>query len=117
MLDICHAGAADLVRTRGTRASSDEAMKLLATGSGTAVIMATTASELSQESPQFGGGHGAFSWALIEGLKGAAAREGQVTVTGLEQYVERRVQDLTDNNQHPTTSTDKFHDYPVALAQ
>jgi outer membrane protein OmpA-like peptidoglycan-associated protein len=116
ILDICHAGAADAVRTRGLRAGSDDAMRLLATGTGAAVIMATTASELSQEGPQFGGGHGAFSWALMEGLKGAAAREGYVTVTGLEQYVERRVQDITGNNQHPTTSTDKFHDYPLAVA-
>jgi outer membrane protein OmpA-like peptidoglycan-associated protein len=117
ILDICHAGAANAIPTRGIRAGSDEAIRLLATGTGVAVLMASTGLELSQESAQFGGGHGAFSWALIEGLNGAAARGGYVTVTGLEQYVERRVQDITGNNQHPTTSTDKFHDYPVALVQ
>jgi hypothetical protein len=116
MLDICHAGA--MGATRGvTVGASDDAIRQLSTGAGIKVMTASTAKELSQESAGFGGGHGAFSWAVVEGLRGGAADGSFVTVMSLERYVALRVQTITGNHQHPTSSAEKFQDYPLAMAQ
>ena len=43
------------------------------------------------------GGHGAFAWAIIEGIKGAAAdKNGVVTMADLWRYVSDRVPHLTE---------------------
>jgi outer membrane protein OmpA-like peptidoglycan-associated protein/WD40 repeat protein len=117
ILDICHAGAVGASRTRagGAPSASDDALKLLAEGSGVKVLTASTAREESQEGAQFGGGHGAFTSALLEGIDGAAVDGHYVTVSSLERFVMQRVQQTTGNRQHPTSSSDRFQDYPLAL--
>ena len=67
------------------------------------VFAASTRTESAEERDDWG--HGAFSKALIEALTGEADgstyREGQVTVSLLDAWIEARVNTLTQNHQHP----------------
>jgi uncharacterized caspase-like protein len=66
-------------------------------------LMAARPKELSLESPEFGGGHGAFTWSVLKGLTGAADADGDgfVTAGELIDYVSTGVPKITDNKQHP----------------
>ena len=120
-LDICHSGAAG-ERTRAAIAS-DEAIKLLAQGTGVKVMTSSTGREFSLEGPDYLNGHGAFTAALLEGLNGQADKkvgdgDGYVSVLELETFVARRVPEMTRGKQHPTTAfSSKFQDYPVMRGQ
>jgi formylglycine-generating enzyme required for sulfatase activity len=58
----------------------------------TGVLMGCSPGEFSFESKSFGGGHGAFFFHVVEGLKGAAADEdGDITWDSLQSYVRKRV--------------------------
>jgi uncharacterized caspase-like protein len=66
-------------------------------------LMAARPKELSMESPEFGGGHGAFTWSVLKGLEGAADadKDGFVTAGELIDYVTKDVSTMTKNKQHP----------------
>ena len=66
-------------------------------------LMAARPTELSLEGPEFGGGHGAFTWSLIRGLEGAADQDhdGFVTAGELTDFVTADVPKSTRNKQHP----------------
>jgi uncharacterized caspase-like protein len=66
-------------------------------------LMAARPKELSLESPEFGGGHGAFTWSVLRGLDGAADadHDGFVTAGELIDFVSTDVSSLTHNKQHP----------------
>ena len=75
----------------------------LFTETGRAVITASDVNEVSNESSQWGGGHGAFTWALLEGLRGAADTDADrfVTAGELFGYVSGRVREMTGLHQNP----------------
>ncbi|MBZ5604356.1 MAG: tetratricopeptide repeat protein [Acidobacteriia bacterium] len=66
-------------------------------------LLASRPKELSLEGPQFGGGHGVFSYYVIKGLAGAADdnKDGVVDANELIQYVSNQVPQATSNKQHP----------------
>jgi uncharacterized caspase-like protein len=66
-------------------------------------LMAARPTELSLEGPEFGGGHGAFTYSLLKGLEGAADQDhdGFVTAGELIDFVTADVSKLTRNKQHP----------------
>ena len=66
-------------------------------------LMGSRPRELSTEGTQFGGGHGAFAWAVLQALGGAAANTGKQAVEagGLVDFVRTSVPDQTSNKQHP----------------
>jgi len=66
-------------------------------------LMAARPRELSLEGPEFGGGHGAFTWSVLKGLEGAADsdHDGFVTAGELIDFVSADVPGLTRNKQHP----------------
>ncbi len=66
-------------------------------------LMAARPKELSLEGPEFGGGHGAFTYSVLKGLSGAADadHDGFVTAGELIDYVTTEVPKLTSNKQHP----------------
>jgi WD40 repeat protein len=93
--DCCHAGAfAD------RSASTDQLAKPLI-DAGVVVLAAGKGSELSAESSDWG--HGAFVYALLEGLQGKAdlMKDGLITISALQAYTAARVRALTDDRQHP----------------
>ena len=55
-------------------------------------LMASRPKELSYEGPEFGGGHGAFTYSLLKGLQGEADanHDGIVNVNELIDYVRDR---------------------------
>jgi uncharacterized caspase-like protein len=66
-------------------------------------LMAARPTELSLEGPEFGGGHGAFTYSLLRGLEGAADQDhdGLVTAGELIDFVTADVPKATHNKQHP----------------
>lgn len=117
-MDICHAGALGENRRRGG-ITSEEAIKMLAKGTGVAVMASSTGRESSLESKNFSGGHGAFTAGLLKGLGGAADSEagngdGYVSLHELHSFVSRHVPKITKGQQHPTTPTmSNVRDFPI----
>ncbi len=66
--------------------------------------------EQSFESPDWGGGHGIFTYYLVRGLEGAAdeSRDGIVTADELAEYVRRNVREATGGRQNPTSDRSSF---------
>lgn len=111
LADCCHAGAfAD------RSATTDELAKPLV-DAGVVVFTASKGSELSAESKEWG--HGAFVYALLEGLQGKAdlMKDGNVTVGALQAYVTVRVKALTDDHQHPQIPVAGNFDLGLVLAR
>lgn len=83
-------------------------------------FVAFTASEMGQmprEGPQWDGGHGVFTYFLLEGLRGMADedQDGVVTLGEMMEYTRDRVRRATANAQIPTisqTTYDRF--WPMA---
>jgi protein O-mannosyl-transferase len=66
-------------------------------------LLASRPREVSLEGPEFGGGHGVFSYFVIKGLEGAADenKDGVVEADELIKYVSAQVPMATGNKQHP----------------
>ena len=66
-------------------------------------FLASKPKELSVEGPQFGGGHGVFSYYVVKGLQGAADsnHDGVVDANELIEYVSTQVARATTEKQHP----------------
>jgi WD40 repeat protein len=116
-IDACHAGA--VMGTRKPRAAPNLdrlVNELVSADAGAVVFAASRSGEASLESPVWD--NGAFTKALVEGLNGAAAHHGDggITVALLEDYIYRRVRDLTGNQQSPTSAKpNTVPNYTIAL--
>lgn len=99
MLDTCHSGALRLPSSDIKPA--DELASELSVREGVFLLAATKPGEDSKEQPELA--HGAFTYALLEGLEGAADADGDgvLSVSDLFGYVARRVPQLTQGEQHP----------------
>lgn len=117
-MDICHSGSFE--RSVSTRTNSGDVTKLLGEGTATTVLASSQGAQLSYESEEFGGGHGAFTYAILEGLSGKADREvgdenGLVSLIELISYSKRLVPRLTNKAQQPhVAEAASFSDYPLA---
>ncbi|MBL0176586.1 MAG: caspase family protein [Ignavibacteria bacterium] len=106
-LDACHGGGLGLtgVRMRGanTVLSGKLLTELLSKKNGTAFLTASRSMEQSQEGARWGGGHGVFTYRLVEGLRkaGDLNGDGRVTIDELAEYVGDAVKKDTDGRQHP----------------
>jgi hypothetical protein len=91
LLDTCNSGSFQAVKTRGIEEKTAIARLVKATGRAT--LMASSNQQADLEGYL---GHGVFTWALIEGLKGkAAGADRQITVGGLADYVGDTLPELT----------------------
>ncbi len=105
-IDACHSGklGANLLANRG-RTDLVEAIRALATEENGVVIMAaSTGKEYSYESQEWG--HGAFTLALLNGLRDGEAdlnQDGIINIREIDYFVAERVKALTKGKQHPTT--------------
>ncbi|WP_121632303.1 OmpA family protein [Tropicibacter alexandrii] len=103
LLDICHSGAA---QNEG-RVVADDAVQSLTEGTGAVVFASSSGSQKSLEDESFGGGHGAFTAALLDGLRGMADqtvgnRDGFNTLQEMIVFATSEVPKLTDGRQRPT---------------
>lgn len=109
MIDTCHSGGV------GGRRSITRLINDLANENKVVVFAASTGSETSRESPSWR--NGAFTKALIEGLRGVADYEedGKLTLSELETWVGVRVRGLTSGEQTPTLAKpNAMPDYVVS---
>lgn len=122
VLDTCAAGAAstDLLKLAEKRELSPDqirAMALLKDSTGSHILMGSAADAVSYEAGRYG--QGLLTYALLEGMKGAALEEsGRVDVSGLFNYAQKRVEALAKGIggiQRPLISSPKGETFPIGL--
>lgn len=106
--DACHSGSLGedpQIALRASRASATNRLlgEIVKARNGLALFTSAQAAEYSQESAKWGGGHGVFTYYLLQGLRGAADRnkDNFVSVLELYDYVSRQVNEATDGKQNP----------------
>jgi uncharacterized caspase-like protein len=115
--DACHAGATKI--SFGTARDIDVRNRLLLeiaqSADGLTLLTAAGSNQQSKEDVRWGGGHGVFTYHLIEGLKGPADEDGNkiITVREIFDYVDRKVKEETDGKQRP--DRDGPMDLPVSV--
>lgn len=110
LADACHAGGlgsgfdSQRKAIQVTPHVTVKLSNLTETRGGLAVITAADDKQLSQEHSKWGGGHGVFTWYLLNGLQGEAdyTRDGKVTLGELFPYISEKVRRETKNQQYPT---------------
>jgi uncharacterized caspase-like protein len=100
LADVCRAATIGSLRTDDLGAV---VQKIGETSGEMLGLMAARPRELSLESPEFGGGHGAFTYSVLKGLEGAADsdHDGYVTAGELIDFVTHEVPKETRDKQHP----------------
>ncbi len=105
-LDTCHSGqlGQDVYALRKQVDNTEAIRELSSDEYGVVILAASTGREFSLEHPQWG--HGAFTKALVEALEQGQAdysNDGLIHLREMDLYVAERVEELTNNEQHPTT--------------
>jgi uncharacterized caspase-like protein len=103
--DTCFSGNVLPAKDADTKPDVDAfANELRSAKNGVVVFTSSTGNELSLELPALG--NGAFTKAVVDGMRGAAARFDNkvISISDLESYVSHTVHDLTHGNQHPSTA-------------
>lgn len=83
---------------------------------GRTIFTGSEAGELSQESRKWGGGHGVFTYFLINGLQGEADvnDDNVVTLGEIIDFVSENVRRATKNTQHPDIAGIFDRGFPLA---
>jgi uncharacterized caspase-like protein len=100
LADVCRAATIGTLKT----AELGAVVQKLGEAQGEMLgLMAARPRELSLEGPEFGGGHGAFTYSVLKGLDGAADEnhDGFVTAGELIDFVTKDVPGRTRDKQHP----------------
>ena len=103
--DACHSGA---ITPEADRAQVNQT--LLDLHSSLFSLTASRDREQSFEGADWGGGHGVFTYYVIQGLSGAADtnHDGVVTADELAEYVHTNVRQATGGAQNPTSERGSF---------
>jgi len=104
-IDACQSGGVD--NNRMIRAMME---------SNAFVFAASQGNELSYEDAKWGGGHGVFTYSILNALRGAPAAlaEGNVSVRSMSGFVSLEVPRQTQNRQNPRVHSLLFADFPLA---
>lgn len=119
LTDACHSGGIGASGFATRAAPGTETLNainraflqdLQATQSGLAILTASEPRQLSREGEQWGGGHGVFTWHLLQGLEGLADEDGDqiVRLGELLEYVRDAVRRDTNNGQIPAFGSNAF---------
>jgi uncharacterized caspase-like protein len=114
--DTCYSG--NVLRGKGadTRPNVDRfANELRAAENGIVVFASSTGNQLSLEREEWN--NGAFTKAVVEGMRGDAARPGlpAISISDMQGYISRRVRELTDGKQSPVMAMPRtVEDYWIA---
>ncbi len=115
ILDACQSAGAfeSLMSSDGNQQKS---IAVVARSTGTHWMAASGAQQFANEFSQLG--HGAFTYVLLEALKGSAATNKMITVNGLKNYLQQEVPELmkkySGTLQYPA-SYGFGNDFPVQL--
>jgi hypothetical protein len=117
--DACHSGAMSLAYmtyvsnasdafpvSRNVDPRSNVIKRIIGSSTGLAVMTAASANQLSQEGPEWGGGHGIFTWTLMQGLKGEADLNKDRVITMNEAFIYTilKMSQETQGKQTPTAT-------------
>jgi tetratricopeptide (TPR) repeat protein len=99
-VDVCKAGTVGTIHNNTVSSNVQQLGDIQGDLLG---LLASRPREVSLEGPEFGGGHGVFSYYVIKGLEGAADanQDGVVDADELIKYVSDQVPMATANKQHP----------------
>src|SRR3984957_12761558 len=99
-VDVCKAGTIGTIHNTTVASSVQQLGDIQGDLFG---LLASRPREVSLEGPEFGGGHGVFSYFVIKGLEGAADenKDGVVEADELIKYVGDQVPMATSNKQYP----------------
>jgi tetratricopeptide (TPR) repeat protein len=99
LTDACHSGAITPEDTENLNSRFGDLTKSLFS------LTASRARERSYEVADLKGGHGVFTYYVVQGMEGAAdsSGDGVVTADELAEYVHTQVREYTDNKQNPTS--------------
>lgn len=119
MADACHSGRIGMA----SRALEERVLvnrfldEVGKSGQGVFRLLASRADEKSYEDKKWGGGHGVFSYYLLEGLKGKADRDrdGIVRAGELLDYLSEAVPGATNALQHPRAAGNIETRLPLAV--
>ncbi|MEW5979669.1 MAG: tetratricopeptide repeat protein [Acidobacteriota bacterium] len=105
LTDACHSGAITPGADNQKLSSS-----LLSIHRSLFSLTASRDREQSFESPDWGGGHGIFTYYVVKGLEGEADenRDAIVTADELAEYTRRNVREATNAHQNPTSDRGSF---------
>lgn len=105
LTDACHSGAI----TPGAQ-NENLSSSLLSIHKSLFSLTASRDREQSFESPDWGGGHGIFTYYVVKGLEREADEnlDGIVTADELAEYVRRNVREATNARQNPTSDRGSF---------
>jgi len=115
LMDACKSGAA-LKSFRGF--GERKALAKLARSSGVHIVAAAAKDQFASELKQLG--HGAFTYALLDGLSGEAdyAKDNVINIRELTTYIENRLPDLSEEvagrPQFPVINS-RGGDFPIAV--
>jgi hypothetical protein len=108
LIDTCHSAGVTGARGEMARGIRNNLVnlyveKLLYREEGSAIITSSDINEISRESPNWGGGHGVFTYYLLEGMRGKADENADhlVTVGELFRFVRLKVRLETQFLQNP----------------
>lgn len=121
LADACHSGGVG--GGIGTRDIAQQNLinkyliELMKAKPGRVTFTASEVGEVSRESQRWGGGHGCFTYYLLEGLKGAADtnQDGVVTLGEAIDYTDEHVRRATNARQHPDTSGQFDRSLPMSV--
>ena len=107
LTDACHSGAISLYT-----ADDVESLNKTLTNLNKSMfsLTASRARERSFESPDLKGGHGVFTYYVVEGMQGAAdtSGDGVVSADELAEYVHTQVREYTSGQQNPTSDKSNY---------
>lgn len=124
LIDACHSGgvdAAQMTSARQLERNENNTFNVYAeklfSGEGRALLTSSDINEISQEGKKWGGGHGVFTWAILEGLNGVADvnRDRVVTTGELFDFVSNKVREQTNGRQSPRALPGTNRDFPLAV--
>jgi tetratricopeptide (TPR) repeat protein/uncharacterized caspase-like protein len=99
LTDACHSGAITPEDTESLNSRFGDLSKSLFS------LTASRARERSYEVADLKGGHGVFTYYVVQGMEGAAdsSGDGIVTADELAEYVHTQVREYTESRQNPTS--------------
>ena len=126
LIDACHSGGVDSAPVSGARQlernennTFNVYAEKLFSGEGRALLTSSDVNEISQEGKKWGGGHGVFTWAILEGLSGVADinRDRVVTTGELFDFVSQKVREQTGGRQSPRALAGTNRDFPLTTVR
>lgn len=116
-MDACHSGnLMGKLKRRGLVVVSAVVNELASAENGAVVYSSATGRQYALENMEWG--NGAFTKAVVEGIRGKADYKstGRITLNMLDLYISERVKELTQGKQTPTTvKPPNVPDFPVAV--